>query len=81
MRKKITAQIREIYNSLINRRTFPEEQKGCHKNTRGTEELLYKDHHILNGSKTRRKNLAMDWLQKGLRYGPPKQDTTLSQNV
>ena len=34
-------------------------QKGCCKGSRGTAELLYIDQHILNESKTRRKNLAM----------------------
>ena len=37
-------------------------QIGCHKGSRGTGELLYIDHHILNGRRTRRKNLAVDWI-------------------
>ena len=41
---------------------FPDEQKECRKRTRGTEELLYKDQHILNESKMRRENLAMAWI-------------------
>ena len=54
------AQIREgIYNSLIGRGLFSEELKGFGKWTRGTGELLYIDQHILNESKTGRKNLAM----------------------
>ena len=58
-----TAQIREkIYNSLTSRGLFPDEQKGCCKGSRGTAELLYIDQHILNESKTRRKNLAMAWI-------------------
>ena len=49
MWKVLTAQIREkIYYSLISRGIFPEEQKGCRKRTRGKEELLYIDQHILN---------------------------------
>ena len=60
MWKTLTAQIREeIYYSLTSRRLFPEEQKGHHKGSRGTAELLYIDQHILWESKTRRKNLAM----------------------
>ena len=84
MWKMLTAQIRkEIYYSLISRGLFLEEQKGCRKEARATGEVLYVDQHIINESKTRRKILAMafDWLQKGLRYGPPKLDNTLSQNV
>ena len=37
-------------------------QKGCCKRTRGTEELLYTDQHILNESKTRWKNVVMVWI-------------------
>ena len=63
MWKILTAQIREeIYNSLTSRGLFPDEQKRCHKGSRGTAELLYIDQHILNESKTRRKNLAMTWI-------------------
>ena len=63
MWKIFTAQIKEeIYYSLTSRRLFPEEQKGCHKGSRGTAELLYIDQNILNKSTTRRKNLAMTWI-------------------
>ena len=41
---------------------FPTEQKGCCKGSRGTAELLYIDQHILDESKTRRKYLAMAWI-------------------
>ena len=41
---------------------FPDEQKGCCKRYRGIAELLYIDQHILNESKTRRKNLVMAWI-------------------
>ena len=55
-----TAQIREeIYNSVRSRRLFPDEQKACCKGSRDTAELLYIDQHILDESKTRRKNLAI----------------------
>ena len=63
MWKILTAQIREkIYYSLTSRGFFPDEQKGCRKGSRGTAELLFIDRHILNESKTRRKNLAMAWI-------------------
>ena len=82
MWKILSAQIRKNYNSLISRGIFPDEQKGCRKKTRGTEELLYINQHILNESKTRRKNLAMAWIDnKKLTIWSPKLDTTLSQNV
>ena len=55
-----TAQIRgKIYYSLTSHELFPDELKGCRKGSRGTAELLFIDQHILNESKTRRKNLAM----------------------
>ena len=63
MWKILTAQIREkFYYSLTSRGLFSDEQKGCHKGSGGTAELLYIDPHILNESKTRQKNLAMDWI-------------------
>ena len=63
MWKILIAQIKEkIYYSLTSRRLFPDEQKGCRKGSRGTAELFYIDQHILNESKTRRKNLAMGWI-------------------
>ena len=63
MWKILTAQIREkIYYSLTSCGLFPDEQKGCRKGSRGTAELLYIDQHILNESKTRRKNLAVAWI-------------------
>ena len=63
MWKISTAQIREEINySLTSRGLFPEEHKGYRKGSRGTAELLYIDQHILNESKTRRKNLSMAWI-------------------
>ena len=63
MWKILTAQIREeIYFSLTSRRLFHKEQKGCRKLSKGTGELLYIDQHILNESKTIRKNLIMAWI-------------------
>ena len=52
----------KIYYSLTSRGLFPDEQKGCRKGSRCTAELLYIDQHILNESKTIRKNLAMAWI-------------------
>ena len=63
MWKILTAQIQEkIYYSKTSHGLFPDEQKGCRKGSRGTAELLFIDQHILNESKTRRKNLAMAWI-------------------
>ena len=61
--KILTAQIWEkIYYSQTSRGLFPDEPKACRKGSRGTAELLYIDQHILDENKTRRKNLAMAWI-------------------
>ena len=63
----LTAQIRKgIYDSLISRGLFHEAQKRRHKATRGTEELLCIDQHILKESKARQKtsSYSVDWLKK-----------------
>ena len=52
----------KIYYSLTNCGLFPDEQKRCRKGSRGSAELLHIDQHILNKSKTRRKKLAMAWI-------------------
>ena len=63
MRKISTIQTREeIYYALTSHGLFPEEYKECCKRSRGTAELLYIDQHILNESNTRRKKLAMAWI-------------------
>ena len=54
-----------------------EEQKGCRKGSRGTAELLYIDQHILNESKTRRKHLAMAWIDNKKAYDMVPQSWTL----
>ena len=67
--KIFTSLIREeIYFSLTSCGLFSDEQKGCCKRSRGTVELLYIDQHILNKSKTRRKNLAMAWIDYNKAY-------------
>ena len=69
MLKILTAQVREeIYYSLTSRGLFPDEQTGCCKGSRCTAELLYIDQHILNESKTWRKNLAMAWIENKKAY-------------
>ena len=65
----ITAQIREeTYYWLTSRGLFAEEKKGCCKGSRGTAELHYIDQHILNERKTRRKNLALAWIDNKKAY-------------
>ena len=81
MWKILTAHIREkIYYSLTSRGLFPDEQKGCRKGSRGTAELLYIDPKW-EQNQTEKSSYGLDWLQKGIWYGPTKLDTVLSQNV
>ena len=41
---------------------LPEEQKGCRKGSRGTDDLLYIDRAVIKEVKSRNKNLAMAWV-------------------
>ena len=41
---------------------LPEEQKGCRKRSRGTNDLLYIDRALIREVKSRKKNLAMTWI-------------------
>ena len=68
MRKMLAPQIRQdSYYLLLSHKLFSEEQKGWHKRTRRTGDLLlYIDQHILKGGKTRRKNLAMTWIDNDI---------------
>ena len=61
--KLFTSMIAEsIYTFLDDNKLFPEEQKGCRKGSRGTNDLLYIDQRMMKEAKQRRKNLAMAWL-------------------
>ena len=41
---------------------LPEEQKGCKKGSRGTNDLLFIDRSVIKEVKSRNKNLAMAWI-------------------
>ena len=61
MWKKLTAQVKEeLYYSIISRRKFPGEQKGCCKGFRSTAELIYIEQHVLKVIKTRREKTRSD---------------------
>ena len=47
----------QIY--LDQEKLLPEEQKGCRKGSRGTNDLLYIDRAVIKEVKSRNKNLAM----------------------
>ena len=52
----------EIYTHLDQEKLLPEEQKGCRKGSRGTNDLLYIDRAVIKEVKSRNKNLAMTWI-------------------
>ena len=49
----------QIYAHLDQEKLLPEEQKGCRKASRGTNDLLYIDRAVIKEVKSRNKNLAM----------------------
>ena len=49
----------QIYGHLDQQKLLPEEQKGCRKRSRGTNDLLYIDRVVIREVKSRKKNLAM----------------------
>ena len=52
----------QIYEQLDQEKLLPEEQKGCRKGSRGTNDLLYIDRAVIKEVKSRNKNLAMSWI-------------------
>ena len=52
----------QIYAHLDQEMLLPEEQKGCRKGSRGTNDLLYIDRAIIKEVKSRNRNLAMTWI-------------------
>ena len=52
----------QIYAHLDQEKLLPEEQKGCKKGSRGTNDLLYIDRAVIKEVKSRNKNLAMAWI-------------------
>ena len=52
----------QIYAHLDQEKLLPEEQKGCRKGSRGTNDLLYIDRAVIKEVKSRNKNVAMAWI-------------------
>ena len=52
----------QIYAHLDQEKLLPEEQKGCKKGSRGTNDLLYTDRAVIKKVKPRNKNLEMVWI-------------------
>ena len=47
---------------LLTGKMLPEEQKGCRKGSRGTNDLLYFDREVIKEVKSRNNNLEMAWI-------------------
>ena len=52
----------QIYAHLDQEKLLPEEQKGCRKGSGGTNDPLYIDRAVIKEVKSRKKNLAMAWI-------------------
>ena len=52
----------QIYGHLDQQKSLPEEEKGCKKKSRGTSDLHYIDRTVIREVKSKRKNLAMAWI-------------------
>ena len=52
----------KIYGHLGQQNFLPEEQKGCRKRSRRTNDLLYIDRAVIREVKSGKKNLAMAWV-------------------
>ena len=52
----------QIYGDLDQQKLLPEEQKGCRKRSRETNDLLYIDTAVIREVKSRKNNLAMAWI-------------------
>ena len=52
----------QIYGHLDQQKLLSEEQKGCRKRSRGTNDLLYIDRAVIREVESRKKNLAMAWI-------------------
>ena len=52
----------QIYGHLDQQKLLAEKQKGCRKRSRGTNDLLYIDRAGIREVKSRKKDLAMAWI-------------------
>ena len=52
----------QIYGHLDQYKLLPGEQKGCRKRSIGTNDLCYIDRAVIRQVKSKKKNLAMAWI-------------------
>ena len=54
----------KLYEFLDTESVLPDVQKGCRKGSQGTNDQLFIDKMVLREAKSRKKNLAMDWIDQ-----------------
>ena len=52
----------QIYRHLDLQKLLAEEQKGCRKRSKGTNDTLYIDRAVITEVKSRKRKLAMAWI-------------------
>ena len=63
MWKALTSIVSEsVYHHLESEKIFPDEQKGCRKNSRGTKDQLMIDKKVMKNCKRRLKNLCVTFV-------------------
>ena len=71
MWKLLTDVIADQIYAHLDQESLPEEQKGCRKGSRGTNDLLYIDRTVIKEVKSRNENLAMAWIDYKKAYMVP----------
>ena len=61
----------QIYANLDQEKLLQEEQKGCRKGSRGTNNLIYIDRAVIKEVKSRNQNLAMALIDYNKAYVVP----------
>ena len=57
----------EMYEFLDTNLLLPQEQKGCSRKSRGTNDLLFIDKMIMREVKIRKRHLSMAWIEVKMR--------------
>ena len=58
----------EVYGFLDTNLLLPQEQEGCRRRSRGTNDLLFTDKMIMREVKIRKQNLSMAWIDYKKHY-------------
>ena len=61
--------VEKVHGFLDTNLVLPQEEKGCRRKSRGTNDLLFIDKMIMTVVKMRKKNLSMAWIYFKEAYG------------